>query len=176
MPSHGGESKGCDSDDGESGVIEEDVHFSEQILSAAIVYCSTPAFKDPIAAFKDKHLHVFAEYVTLLPTSTSEGKEGGGDSKSQGQSKSQSLCPEEVEHSLQCQEVFEEFQALVESLLETFTARGGEREDQDQGVLSLPLSPRHARACAQEFFRECAEAVEGKFVPLFEEHENKWWV
>lgn len=125
MPSRGGESK----NDGLP--IEEDVHFSEQVLSAAVEFCDSPAFRDPVEEFKHAHLHSFEEY---------------SDCKSQD--------AEDVEQSLECMEVFSQFQALVESLLEGFAARHG--------------------SSTREFFQECADAVDGKFVPLFEEHENKW--
>jgi hypothetical protein len=137
MPSHGGESKGSD---GIDGAVEEDVHFSEEVLSAAINFCSSPAFEDPITAFKDQHLHVFAEYCGDI----SEGK----------RQEEEGALAEEVEQSLACSEVFEDYQSLVEALLQGCVTRHG--------------------SSAQEFFCECADAVEGKFVPLFEEHENKW--
>eukprot|EP00603_Paraphysomonas_imperforata_P016053 CAMPEP_0114467178 /NCGR_PEP_ID=MMETSP0104-20121206/9477_1 /TAXON_ID=37642 ORGANISM="Paraphysomonas imperforata, Strain PA2" /NCGR_SAMPLE_ID=MMETSP0104 /ASSEMBLY_ACC=CAM_ASM_000202 /LENGTH=126 /DNA_ID=CAMNT_0001640613 /DNA_START=102 /DNA_END=479 /DNA_ORIENTATION=+ len=126
MPSRGGESK---NDDGLP--LEEDVHFSEQVLSAAVEFCDSPAFRDPVEEFKRTHLHVFEEY-----------------------SDCQSQDAEDVEQSLESGEVFSQFQTLVESLLEEFTARHG--------------------SSTREFFQECADAVDGKFVPLFEEHENKW--
>lgn len=127
MPSRGEESK----HGGSCGAMEEDVHFSEQVLSAAIEFCASPAFQDPVKEFKLSHLHMFTEYC---------------DCKSQD--------VEDVEQSLECGEAFADYQLLVEALLESFAKRHG--------------------SSAQEFFRECSDAVEGKFVPLFEEHENKW--
>ena len=120
----GGESK--------SDQLEEDVHFSEEVLSAAIEFCASPDFEDAIADFKLSYLHVFEEY-----------------------SYCKSEDAEDVEQSLECTEVFEAYQELVERLLENFTKRH--------------------HSTVQEFFRECSDAIEGKFVPLFEEHENKWY-
>lgn len=135
------ESKVSESKDGsDDSLVEEDVHFSEEILSAAVVFCSSRAFEGPVTNFKLQHVHVFTEYVKESGESKSE--RGGSD-------------VEEVEQSLQCTQVFELYQELVEELLTDFTAN---------------------RGCnVEEFFRECADAVAGKFVPLFEEHENKWW-
>ena len=122
---------------------EQDVHFSEQVLRGAIAFCASPAFRAPVLAFQRAHLHLFQQYC-----------KSHYDNDCKSDCKSQEVDAEDVEQSLECGEVFAEFQELVESLLEDFAARHG--------------------SSAQEFFRECSDAVEGKFVPLFEEHENKW--
>ena len=128
---------------------EQDVHFSEQVLRGAIAFCASPAFRAPVLAFQRAHLHLFQQYCQSHYDCHYDN-----DCKSDCKSQEVEVDAEDVEQSLECGEVFAEFQELVESLLEDFAARHG--------------------SSAQEFFRECSDAVEGKFVPLFEEHENKW--
>jgi hypothetical protein len=100
-------------------------------LSDCILYCSSPEFEDSIDQFRDKNANVFRRY-------------------------SESKDPENEEQSLECTEVFQEYQQLVENLLEGFV--------ESRGVT------------IKQFFAECKSSIDGDFTPLFEEHEHKWFV
>ena len=117
----------------ENDVEEEDVPtvWGKSLLSDAIIYCSSSKFEDCIDRFRGANSHVFESYV--------EAKD-----------------PENEEQSLECTEIFQEYQSLVEGLLEDFVAQNG--------------------VSMKEFYAECKSAVDGDFTPLFQDHEHKWFV
>lgn len=60
------------------------------------------------------------------------------------------------EHKLEYTEAYNSYQSLVEGLLEDFV------KGRDSNI--------------RDFYSECRDALDGKFVALFEEHEHKWYV
>mmetsp|Transcript_19993 Transcript_19993/g.28724 ORF Transcript_19993/g.28724 Transcript_19993/m.28724 type:complete len:149 (+) Transcript_19993:70-516(+) len=120
------EHKGCDDD-------EETVRtpWRKSILGDAVLYCSSDDFEEEINNFKRNNAHIFAQYA-------------------------ESKHSDDMEHKLECTEAFNEYQNLIESLLEDFTASKG--------------------STVKEFYAECRSSIEGGFTALFEDHEHKWFV
>lgn len=69
---------------------------------------------------------------------------------------SESKCPDEEVHDLLFTKLFEEYQALIEDSIETCLRR------HDTTI--------------RAFYEECKDIVDGKFTPLFKEHEHKWFI
>lgn len=101
------------------------------LLGEAVIYCSSPEFEDKINDFQKKYRHIFEDYV---------------DCKSS----------EDEEQNLECTIIFQEYQQLIEELLEDFVISNG--------------------STIVEFYAECRSSLNGDFTALFEEHEHKWFV
>lgn len=70
---------------------------------------------------------------------------------------SECKSPDEEEQTLQMHLIFGEFQNMIDSLFAEFTSSN--------------------KSTIQSFFANCRDAMEGRFLPLFEEeHEHKWFV
>ncbi len=68
----------------------------------------------------------------------------------------ESKDPEGEVHDVTFTDLFQGYQQLVESLLEKFLVR-------------------HS-VSVREFFQECSDVADAKHVPLFQEHEHKWFI
>jgi hypothetical protein len=110
-------------------VIE--TNWERSLLGEAALFCSSNQFEEKIKKFKRRNSHLFEEYL---------------DTKS---------C-EEIEHNIQCTIAFQEYQTLIEDLLEDFVESNG--------------------SSVAEFAAECRSSLNGDFTALFEEHEHLWFV
>ena len=100
-------------------------------LADAIIFCSSETFEESIDEFREEHSGIFQRYA-------------------------RSVDPENEEQSLECTESFQQYQKLIESLLEEFVSNKG--------------------VTIREFYAECKSAIDGDFTPLFQDHEHKWFV
>lgn len=67
-----------------------------------------------------------------------------------------SKASEEECHKIEYTIIHMKYQALIEEILERLAEENG--------------------SSVVEFYNECKDALEGRFTPLFEEHEHKWFV
>lgn len=105
--------------------------WKKSVLEDVINYCTSNEFKIEINKFKKKNIIYFNNYCELK-------------------------YPEEEEHSLECNEIFQEYQLLIENLLEEYVKNSG--------------------STITDFYYECQSSLNGDFTALFEEHEHKWFV
>ena len=68
----------------------------------------------------------------------------------------ESKCPEEEVHDVVYTKLFEEYQGIIEDSIELF------------------LSKRDVSI--RNFYSECKDIVDGKFTPLFQDHEHQWFI
>jgi hypothetical protein len=108
-----------------------ETNWRRSLLGEAAVYCSSSQFEDQINKFKQKYLHNFEEYIDCKTS-------------------------EDEEQNLACTVIFQEYQTLVEDLLEDFITSNG--------------------STLRDFTAECRSSLNGDFTILFEEHEHKWFV
>jgi hypothetical protein len=110
-------------------VIE--TNWRRSLLGEAAIYCSSSQFEYQINKFKQKYAFNFEEYIDCKTS-------------------------EDDEQSLQCTIIFQEYQTLIEELLEEF----------------ITLHDSTLR----DFSAECRSSLNNEFTALFEEHEHKWFV
>jgi hypothetical protein len=68
----------------------------------------------------------------------------------------ESKCPEDEVHDVLFTKLFEDYQAIIEEAIEK--------------VL------RRHNVDIRQFYSECKDIVDGKFTPLFQEHEHQWFI
>ena len=105
--------------------------WERSVLGEAAIFCSSNQFQEKIKRFKRRYVSIFEEYLNIKS------------------------C-EEMEQNLQCTLAFQEYQRLIEDLLEEFVEKNG--------------------STIGEFTAECRSSLNGDFTALFEEHEHLWFV
>jgi hypothetical protein len=105
--------------------------WERSVLGEAAIFCSSNQFQEKIDKFKRRYISLFEEYL---------------DTKS---------C-EDIEQNIQCTIAFQEYQTLIEDLLEEFVENHG--------------------STVADFSAECRSSLNGDFTALFEEHEHQWFV
>ena len=114
-------------------LIEElETDWNRAVLGDAVEYCTSAEFTSEINRFRSKYASNFG------------AKNKDAKSLAVG------------EHSLEDTIIFDKYQKLVESMLQSFVTSKG--------------------STISDFFSECRAAMENKFCALFEEHEHHWFV
>jgi hypothetical protein len=165
-----------------------EVVISESAILEAIGFISSDAFAGQVRSFRRAHAHLFdtarpsppgcrgdadrdqdeksggmyeeTKKVNFHDLMVAESKVSGSrdakytDDEKYGAVRHTSY--ESVTHTVEMTTAFQEYTNLLEGLLEDFLAKRG--------------------VSVSAFLSECSDAVEGKFTPLFGEHEHLWFV
>eukprot|EP01041_Mallomonas_annulata_P008011 gene8011-16404_t len=113
--------------------FEEDAGDPDRVyvMEELIIYCESRHFQIALERFKGKHLHHFIEYAECK-------------------------SPEDQVQKLEFTDIFNEYQELIEDLLESFLTKH--------------------KCTVRGLFQECRDSIEGNFTAIFEEHKHKWFV
>ena len=101
------------------------------VLEDLIKFCETEKFQSELRKFRQEHLDLFYDYADMKD-------------------------PDDVTHSLEFTDIFNEYQIVIESLLDKF-------------------AQKH-HTTTKNIYMECRDAYEGRLCPLFQDHEHKWFV
>lgn len=168
-----------------------EVVWAKSSIVEAIKFISSESFVERVQSFRRAHAHAFEEVASSSSSSSSirRNEEKGTSSKLCDESKDSCNMNRDVEkiaeskemdsrtlqssgdkehtsmhlpsydsvtHTVEMTKAFESYTAFLEGLLENFLVGRG---------ITVP-----------EFLAECGGVVDGKFTPLFGEHEHLWFV
>ncbi len=109
-------------------IVETD--WKKSILGKAATFCTSTSFQHEVNSFRSDKLQLFRSV------------------------KSKTML--DGEHRIEFTEAFNEYQEMVESLLQTFVVENG--------------------SSIRDFYAECRDSLDGRYAPLFADHQHKWFV
>ena len=114
--------------------VDEDFYYTSRtfVMEDLILYCETDEFQTSIKNFKQKYANIFVDIA-------------------------ESKSPEDEVQKIEYTEIFQNYQLLIEELLEHFI-----KKNRKCTIISI--------------YQECKDAIDSNFTPLFEEHKHKWFV
>lgn len=118
----------------------------KNFMTELVDYCQSTSFLDKIDAFMEEN----KKYFLRGGSGNVEGGGGGGGTNSRA------FISIEEEQTLDQTRSFEDFQRLIDGLFDKFA---------DNYNISSDL-----------LYENCRDAVENRFMPLFQEDDNKWFV